>query len=64
MAASAADALVLDSCRFTYHPYQCPTSAGDEACSGVRDDIWGFFLTAAALLLPVAPFQRVFDRFR
>ena len=55
---------VLGTCRFSYHPFLCPVSATDEVHAGVRDDIWGFFTTAAALLTPVSPFQRVYDRFR
>ena len=57
-------AVVLGNCRICYHPFLCPVSATDEAHAGVRDDIWGFFITAAALLMPVSPFQRVYDRFR
>ena len=51
-------------CRVYYQPYVCPKTATDKAHAGMRDDVWGFFITAAALLLPVAPFQRVYDRFR
>ena len=42
----------------------CPMAATDLAHSGQRDDMWGLMVTAAAMMLPVSPFERVLKRWR
>ena len=39
----------------TVHPHMHPCSATDPATAGVKDDIWGFFMVAAAMVCQYHP---------